>query len=324
MHGHRDTRLAVALAACALASPRIVRAEMPIALRVQASMPRVASDSVEEARRQMDLGRKAFAAKDFDRAVQIFSRVTTLSPLDADGFLWLGNAYIQQAFLAPWYQKPMLGVKARDAWEHAAALDPKNVEARENLSSWYETAPGLMGGSRDKAVAVAREIVAIDRYKGRMLLGGLAERTPDLAQAEIEYGDAARISPDSGRAFEAWVAMLEGQKKYAEAFRAADARVARLSDDIYGWYHIGRVAGLSGQRIDDGIAAMRRSMQFPLPKTFRYGPGGRHYWLGVLMEHKGSLNEAAAQLDSSLKLNPKDQQAMDALERVNARRKPPD
>ena len=208
--------------------------------------------------------------------------------------------------------------------EKAAALDPKNVEAREYLSSWYETAPGLMGGSRDKAVAVAREIVAIDRYQGRMLLGGLAERTPDLAQAEIEYGDAARISPDSGRAFEAWVAMLEGQKKYAEAFRAADARVARLSDDIYGWYHIGRVAGLSGQRIDDGIAAMRRSMQFPLPKTFRYGPGGRHYWLGVLMEHKGSLNEAAAQLDSSLKLNPKDQQAMDALERVNARRKPPD
>ncbi len=174
---------------------------------------------------------------------------------DADAFVWLGNAYIQPAFTAVLFKKATLGIKARDAWLHAAQVDPKNADAREYLSSWFETAPSIMGGDRTKAVAYAR--------------------------------------------------------------------VARLPDDMYALYHVGRIAGSSGQRTDDGIAALLRTMSRPLPTPFRFGPAGRQYWLGVLFEQKGKVDDAVAHLDSAVKLSPTDQQAREALARVNARRHPP-
>lgn len=287
----------------------------------QSGATRVVLDSVAEARRQLFSGRHAFDAKQYEAAGDFFARATELNPRDAQAFLWLGNALIHQAFTGSIVSKAMLGPKARNAWERAASLDPRNVEAREYLVSYYSTAPGLVGGDRDKARAIAQQMVALDPYKGRMLLGTLAEQNDDPAAAGESYEIAARLPADSGRAFEGLVVMLETQKKYAEAFSAVDARMAKRPDDVYALYHLGRTAGLSGQRTDDGIAALNRGLTVPVPLSFRFKPSGFHYWLGVLLERKGDLDAAAAQLDSTLKLNPTDRQAKDALERVNSHRR---
>jgi hypothetical protein len=44
-----------------------------------------------------------------------------------------------------------------------------------------------------------------------------------------------------------------------------------------------------------------------------------HYWLGLLLERKGDLHGAAAQLDTTIMLNPSHQQAKTDLQRVNSR-----
>ena len=107
--------------------------------------------------------------------------------------------------------------------------------------------------------------------------------------------------------------MLETQKKFTEAFSAVDARLANHPDDVYALYHLGRTAGLSALRTDDGIAALNQGLRAPFPANFRFKPSGFHYWLGVLLEKKGDLDAAAAQLDSTLKMNPGDRQAKDAI-----------
>jgi tetratricopeptide (TPR) repeat protein len=51
-----------------------------------------------------------------------------------------------------------IGPKAIKAWEEAARLDPRNINARASLVGVYPMAPGFMGGGADKAEKTAKEL----------------------------------------------------------------------------------------------------------------------------------------------------------------------
>ena len=57
-----------------------------------------------------------------------------------------------------WMQKP--------DWHCIGAMDAKNVEARESLMEFYFDAPGIAGGDKKKAWALADEIGKIDAARG--------------------------------------------------------------------------------------------------------------------------------------------------------------
>jgi cytochrome c-type biogenesis protein CcmH/NrfG len=60
--------------------------------------------------------------------------------------------------------------KAKNAFEKAVQLDPKNVDAMSDLFEYYFEAPGVVGGGLDKAEAVAKMIVALEPEHGQRLL----------------------------------------------------------------------------------------------------------------------------------------------------------
>ncbi len=313
--------VALLIAICALMLPLASRpAWAGVTLSPQLSpAAAVANDSLAEARRAFDAGKTAFDAKNFDAAATAFERAAALNPSDARTQLWLGNAYINQAFTANIFRKARLAPRARDAWLRAAALDPRDIESREYLAGYFDQAPGIVGGSAERATAMAQQVRAIDPYRGALLLGSLAERHKDLALAERYYAEAAaRPGENDGRGFEAWVVTLEAQQRYAEAYRAASARLKAMPADYLALYHIGRVAGLSGEHVEEGMAALRRARTLERPAATRFGASGVPYWLGILLERTGDRAGAAAELRMSLTMNPSDQKAKDALARVTA------
>ena len=72
-------------------------------------------------------------------------------PSNADYALWLGRAYGRRAETSGPFTAPGFASKARQYFEKAARLNPRNLEALSDLFEYYLEAPGFLGGGMDKA-----------------------------------------------------------------------------------------------------------------------------------------------------------------------------
>lgn len=85
--------------------------------------------------------------------------------------------------------------KFKSEAETAAALDPKNLDARFDLLEYDLQAPRLMGGGKDKAAAMAQEIARIDPAQGDIAQARLAQDRKDAAAQESWLLKAAAVQP---------------------------------------------------------------------------------------------------------------------------------
>ena len=86
-------------------------------------------------------------------------------------------------------------------------------------------------------------------------------------------------------------------------------------DDYTALYQIGRLAALTGQFVDRGIASLRRCLELTPPP----GPQSHaavHWRLGQLFEKKNDRAGARAAYEAALKLDPNFAQAVEALKKL--------
>jgi len=171
--------------------------------------------------------------------------------------------------------------KSRTAYEKAVELDPKSVDARLSLLGFYQQAPGIVGGGMDKAYAQAQEIKKLDANRGRMAVAGLyvTEKKFDLAFAQFE--EALKSNPDD----------------YAALFQ------------------FGRLAAISGLRMDEGLVALRKCLT-QTPPEGQPPLAAAHWRIGFILEKQGDKAGARAEYEASLKLDPKFPQALESLRKL--------
>jgi tetratricopeptide (TPR) repeat protein len=109
--------------------------------------------------------------------------------------MWLGRAYGRCAETASPFAAPGFASKARQNFELAVTLDPKNKEALSDLFDYYLEAPGFLGGGYDKAVGVADQIAAIEPAEGYFARASLAQKKKDYYNAESDLRRAAESAP---------------------------------------------------------------------------------------------------------------------------------
>ena len=141
------------------------------------------------------VGRDYFMMGDFKRAVDYLGKATAISPENSEYMDWLGRAYGRRAEMANILSAPGLATKARDAFEAAVRLDPKNSEALSDLFDYYLNAPGFMGGGYDKAKNVANKIAAIDPPEGYYVKAQLAQHRREYGDAEEALRKAVAVAP---------------------------------------------------------------------------------------------------------------------------------
>src|ERR1019366_5112550 len=120
-------------------------------------------------------------------------------------------------------------------------------------------APGIAGGGSDKAAAEAAVIKKLDAARGRQAFAALyvADKKYDLAFAEFD--EALKLSPD----------------------------------DYAALYQLGRLAAVSGQFLDRGLASLRRCLELtPPPNT--PGHAAAQWRIGNLLEKKSDPAGARA------------------------------
>jgi tetratricopeptide (TPR) repeat protein len=260
------------------------------------------------------LGRIAFDKEEYDDAADYFEEATEANDKQADYFTWLGDTYGTIARDANVISQGMLAPKMKSAWEKAIALDSKNLGSRLSLIQYYSQAPGIMGGSVDKAKAVAGQVVKIKPAEGHRQLGNIYMKEKNAAEAEKEFILMVKADPTyvGGLAN-----FYTSQKQYDKAFQLFEEAIQKNPTDFLSIYQYGRTSAVSGQRLEKGEEYLKKYLTTYTPKQNEPSHAGANMRLGQIYEKKGNKKEAKRLYELAVKADDNLKEAKEGLERVS-------
>lgn len=224
------------------------------------------------------LGLLAMRRDDPQAAVGFLEQAAALDAANGEYQRRLGDAYGRSAQKAGTLSKLGWARKSLAAYEKAVALAPSSIEARLSLMSFYQQAPVIAGGSMDKAYAQAAEIGKLEAARGR------------LALASLYVAD----------------------RRNADAFAVYQSVLKDQPDDYAALFQIGRLAAVTGERLELGAAALRKCLA-ATPPSDSPPHAAAHWRLGNIQEKQGDKTAARASYEASLKLDPNFRPAQDSL-----------
>jgi len=251
---------------------------------------------------------------DARKAVELLEHAVALNPRSSEYYDWLGKAYGTQAEHANLLKQASLAKKTKSAWEKAVALDPDNIDARQDLILYYLKAPGIMGGSKEKAKAQAVEIRKRSAFRGALNLANVCADIKDMVCAETELKSVIVNFPDSSGGYTALTALYAGLKQYDRAFATIGTRLLSKPADPASLYSYGRTASMSGQNLEKGEQALRAYIAAPLPSSPPLE--NAHYRLGLILEKRGDKEGAKREYRAALDINPNYEEPKKALKSI--------
>jgi len=260
------------------------------------------------------LGRMAWQSANYKDAARWLDAAIALDPRHVDAYVWRGRTYVQEIETTNFLRKGAVAGRARSMFEKAVEIDPSSFEAREARTEYLMNAPGIAGGSIDKARAEANAAKRVSPIRGAILVGRVEEKAGNTAAAEAEYRGMITSFPDSSGGWESLSTLYQTQSRWDDAFRIIDDRLRANPNDYGMLYQLGRAASLSGQRLEAGEEALRRYLtRDNARKAF---DGGVHYRLGAIRERRGDPQGARSEYELAVALDPRNVAAKRALERL--------
>jgi tetratricopeptide (TPR) repeat protein len=128
------------------------------------------------------------------------------------------------------FQQLLLARRFKKEIDAAITLDPNDIQALHDLMEFYLLAPGIAGGDKAEARAVAERIGRIDRAQGFSAEARLAELDKDAGKAEGLLRKAAETAPGSYKA-NMELAQFELAKEHRNLDAAESAARAALRID---------------------------------------------------------------------------------------------
>ena len=310
------TTLALLLLASGLAG-----AQTPEELFTQRKLPEAKAAfearlkaSPNDARAMYFLGRIADAENRNGDAIDWFERAVKREPNSALYHFWLGSAVGEEAQNASKIRQPFLARKVKAEFEKAVQLDPTMVEPRMGLVDFYSIAPGVMGGSMDKARAQAAELVKLHPMRGHMAYARIATREKNDSAVVRAYEDAIAAAPDSTPAYYDLGAMLRNRSRYPEALDVYDRLIARRGDEVSAHALYGIVSALGGIQMERGERELKHFLaNAPKDNTTPQSFSNVHYRLGMLYDKTGRPELAQREYAEAVRWNPKNEAAKRAI-----------
>ncbi len=114
-----------------------------------------------EAEQLYKSGLQAIERDDYVTAISILEKAVKTDPTKADYHRWLARTYSLQAEQAPWYSKMGWAKKARVSFEKAVEVEPEDIDALLDLRAFYDQAPDIVGGSKEKAEIISKKLESL-------------------------------------------------------------------------------------------------------------------------------------------------------------------
>jgi len=195
--------------------------------------------------------------------------------------------------------------RLRKAFQKAVALDPDNLRARNGLSQFYLQAPGIVGGSKKKALAEAQTIYAKNKKMAYPLLVQIYQETKKPAKAHAVLNEWSQTTPDAWEPVMGLVFIEQSQNNFDKSYEVLSAWLEKNPQHLPANYQIGRLAAISGDYLDAGESGLLFYLSQPLEK---YGIEHQHAHrrLAMLYQHKKEIEKAKAEVAKGLALEPTD------------------
>lgn len=163
------------------------------------------------------MGRDYYMQAEYKKATEMLEKAVAADPENSEYALWLARAFGRRAETSSPFTAPGLASKARQYFEKATQLNPRNLEALTDLFEYYLEAPGFLGGGFDKAQATAARIAEIEPAEGHWSQAKLAEKRKEYGNAEEQLRRAIEVSPHQVGRFIDLARFLAKQGRLQEA-----------------------------------------------------------------------------------------------------------
>lgn len=264
------------------------------------------------------LGRAYFALDDWDDAARNCERAAQLDPKNAIFQLWLGRSYGEKASVASAFSAYSLARKTVAAFTIAHKLDSENMAIARDLAEYYATAPSIVGGGSDKALALANELAAQHPSDAAWVRAMVASDQGQYAQAEEQYAQSIRASHEAASTFLDFARYLRGQKRWDRFQQILDLAIKSAHIQPADRYDIAELLLRTNRNLPEAAKQMRAYIHSG--HTEEAAPAFRaHFLLGEILLKSGDSTQAVAEYRASLALASGYRPAADALHRMGQR-----
>lgn len=257
-------------------------------------------------RSELELGDDEAAVKDGRRAVD-------RDPEHSEYHRWLGRAYGAEADRTHSF---FTARKVKSEFEQAIRLDPESIPARRDAMQFYLEAPWIVGGGHDKARDQAKAIAALDPVEGALADAACDADEGKTEEATADYERALAMKPTRPDPYFEAASFYAGQRNAERLLAVVAAAGAVAPADPRADYYRGVAETLEGDRLETAEHALQTYLAHAPARDNLPSHASAHLWLGRVYEQQGRMALAADQYRISLALNPDQDAARKALERV--------
>jgi len=297
-----------------------------------------------------DAGRRAYEASDYSKAIQMLQVAASKNPQNGDVQLlltksylelqerdaavksaekavsvdpqnslyheWLGRAYGEKADHTSMFSAISLAKKTRKEFETAVQLDGKNFAARQALIEFDCSAPGLVGGGEEKALPQIKELAELDATEGHYAAGNCRRQKKDFDSADAEFAKALESKPKSVELVYDIGDYAVRRSQIERLVAVADAGERLNPKDVRGKFYRGVALILKKENADEAEQLLREYLKRAPTRSGYPRPSTAHVWLGRLFEEQHRKDDAEKELETALRLDPKNKMAQESLKQL--------
>jgi tetratricopeptide (TPR) repeat protein len=210
------------------------------------------------------MGKNYFMLGEFKKASEVYEQAVAADPANAEYEHWLAKAYGKRAETSSPFTAPGLASKARQHFEKAVELNPKDKDAISDLFEYYLQAPGFLGGGLDKAARIAESIGALDPAEGLWAQAKIAERRKDYRMAEEHLRRAMEAAPMQVGRMVDLAKFLSKQGRVEESEQTFQVAEKLAPNDPRLLYQRAEMYIKAGRKLDTARELLRRYMSASL------------------------------------------------------------
>ena len=261
------------------------------------------------------LGRLFLRDGNYDKAIDWLEKAVELDQTNSDYHLWLARAYGVKAQRAGLLKKASAAKNVKKSFERAVELNPDNLDARMGLLQFYQMAPGIMGGSKDKAKEQAEAIKQRSPYQGHLAFGLIYMVNEEFDLAEQQFQAAIALDSNNSQPYYSLGYLYARQKRFDKATELFENLLKSHPQEVASYFHLGRIAVMSGKNLDKGEENLKKYLQTE-PSYERPSLAFAHLLLGHIYKMQEKKEMAKVEYEKALELNPNFEQAKKALKEL--------
>lgn len=212
-----------------------------------------------------------------EEAVKLAEQCIAAHPQKSECHEAKGNALGTKAMMGGIMSAIGYATDIRDAFKKAVELDGKNLDARFSLLTYYQQAPGIVGGGSGKAKDLAADTAKIHPEAGKLMQAAIAMADDDFAKAEAlalsaNPGGADVLADTQRNTLFSLGSLYARNKKYGDAQRVFADLEKRFPTSNQGIYGQARLLQEQGKHAE-ALPLLERALELDAAAHIHYRMG---------------------------------------------------